>query len=140
MRELVVHALLCCDRIVTENNGKKGLIGVFQSFQFPRLPAANLPWFLYAALGNMAAGAHGFTVNITHDESSGVVFSQTGEMNIKRERDDVELVLPVVCRFQKYGAHVITLHVGGDVVASRILRIVQRGGVEPTGTRDNGEN
>ena len=130
MAELVVHALLCCDRIITENNGKKGLIGVFQSFQFPKLPATNLPWFIYAALGNMDPGEHEFTLNITHDESSNVVFSQTGQMKINSDRDDVELVLPVVCRFQKFGAHLITLHMAGAVVASRVLRVTPRGGAE----------
>ena len=136
MFELVVHALLCCDRIITENNGKKGLIGVFHSFQFPRLPAASASWFIYAALGSMARGTHEFAVNVSHSQSSDEVLSRAGEIRVKPEREDVELVLPAACKFQHYGAHVITLEISGELVASRILRVIPT----VTGTRSANGN
>jgi hypothetical protein len=123
MFEMVVHAILCCDRIITENNGKKGLIGVFHSFQFPRVPVASPQWFIYGALGSMARGSYEFGISITHGQSSDEVFSRTGEISIRREREDVELVLPVTCTFASFGAHVITLEIGDELVASRILRV-----------------
>jgi hypothetical protein len=136
MFEMVVHAILCCDRIITENNGKKGLIGVFHSFQFARVPVASPPWFIYGALGSMARGTHEFGISITHGQSSDEVFSRTGEIRIRREREDVELVLPVTCTFENYGAHVITLEIAEELVASRILRVAPA----VTGARGTGGN
>ena len=84
MFEMVVHALLCCDLIITENNGKKGLIGVFHSFQFPSVPAASPQWFIYCAGGSATRGTHEFSIGITHGQSSDEVFSRHGEFRIQR--------------------------------------------------------
>ncbi len=124
MYEVVVHALLCCDRIITENNGKKGLIGVFQSFQFPSVPSPAVPWFIYSSLGSVSRGTHEFSVTITHGQSSDEVASRSGEIRVAGEREDVELVLPVTCVFHHYGAYVITLEIGDELVASRIMGVI----------------
>ena len=124
MFEMVVHALLCCDRIITEDNGKKGLIGVFHSFQFPRVPTASPQWFIYCSVGSMTRGTHEFGISITHGQSSDEVFSRSGEIRIQREREDVELVVPVTCTFEHFGVHLITLEIAEELVASRILRVV----------------
>ena len=124
MFEMVVHALLCCDRIITEDNGKKGLIGVFHSFQFPSVPAASPPWFIYCAAGSVTRGTHDFSIGITHGQSSDEVFSRRGEIRIRREREDLELVVPVTCTFKHFGVHLITVEIADELVASRILRVV----------------
>lgn len=124
MFEMEVHALLCCDRIITEDNGKKGLIGVFHSFQFPRVPIASPPWFIYCSVGSMTRGTHEFGIGITHGQSSDEVFARNGEIRIRREREDLELVVPVSCTFENFGVHLITLEVAEETVASRILRVV----------------
>ena len=51
------------------------------------------------------------------------MYARTGDIRIRREREDVELVLPVTCTFENYGAYVITLEIAEEVVASRILRV-----------------
>ena len=131
MYEVVAHALLCCDRIITENNGKKGLIGVFQSFQFPKVPSPAVTWFVYVALGSVSRGTHEFSVTITHGQSSDEVASRSGEIRVSSEREDVELVLPVTCVYKHYGAYVITLEVGDELVASRILRVIAPRNAKP---------
>ncbi len=139
MYEVVVHALLCCDRIITENNGKKGLIGVFQSFQFPSVPSPPVPWFIYGALGSVSRGTHEFSVTVTHGQSSQEVASRSGEIHVAGEREDVELVLPVTCNFNHFGAYVITLEVGDELVASRILRVITAASAKPA-RRGNGSS
>lgn len=135
MFEMVVHALLCCDLIITENNGKKGLIGVFHSFQFPSVPAASPQWFIYCAGGSATRGTHEFSIGITHGQSSDEVFSRHGEFRIQREREDLELVVPVRCTFKHFGVHLITVEIADELVASRILRVVPAaaGGAGGTG-------
>lgn len=125
MFEMVVHALLCCDRIITEDNGKKGLIGVFHAFQFPNVPAASPQWFIYCAAGSVTRGTHDFSIGITHGQSSDEVFSRRGEIRIRREREDLELVVPVACTFKHFGVHLITVEIADELVASRILRVVR---------------
>ena len=139
MYELVVHALLCCDRIITENNGKKGLIGVFQSFQFPSMPSPAVSWFIYGALGSVSRGSHEFSVTVTHGQSSQEVAARSGEIHVAGEREDVELVLPVTCSFNHFGAYVITLEVGDELVASRILRVMTAASAAPA-RRSNGSS
>ena len=139
MYELVVHALLCCDRIITENNGKKGLIGVFQSFQFASVPSPAVAWFIYGALGSVSRGTHEFSVTVTHGQSSQEVVTRSGEIHVAGEREDVELVLPVTCSFHHFGAYVITLEVGDELVASRILRVITAASATPA-RRSNGSS
>lgn len=139
MYELVVHALLCCDRIITEDNGKKGLIGVFQSFQFPSMPAPPVSWFIFGALGSVSRGTHEFSVTVTHGQSSEEVVMRSGEIHVAGEREDVELVLPVTCSFNHYGAYVITLEVGDELVASRLLRVMSAASAKPA-RRSNGSS
>ncbi len=140
MYELVVHALLCCDRIITENNGKKGLIGVFQSFQFSTVPSPPVAWFIYGALGSVSRGTHEFSVTVTHGQSSEEVATRSGEIHVAGEREDVELVLPITCNFNHFGAYVITLEVGDELVASRILRVITAAHNKPAPRRSNGSS
>ncbi|MCY4483139.1 MAG: hypothetical protein OXC12_09715 [Spirochaetaceae bacterium] len=137
MYELVVHALLCCDRIITEDNGKKGLVGVFQSFQFAGMPSPGVSWFIYGSLGSVSRGTHEFSVTVTHGQSSQEVVTRSGEIHVASEREDVELVLPVTCKFNHFGAYVITLEVGDELVASRILRVISSSSSKPV-RRSNG--
>jgi hypothetical protein len=44
------YSILFADRAITENNGKKGLIGIFSAFNFPQFPAGVPSWFIYIAL------------------------------------------------------------------------------------------
>ena len=65
--EVNVHALLFADRIIVENNGEKGLIGVFASFSFPAFPVQAPLWYIYIALDNIRSGKHTFTLNMVKD-------------------------------------------------------------------------
>lgn len=123
MFEFVIHGFLCCERIMTETNGSKRLIGVFQSLHVAHMPVTDLVWHIYIALGSVAKGTHPFILTIAYSRTSEEVVSSSGEMQVNNERADVELILPMSCKFSHYGAYVMTLEVRGEPVASRILRI-----------------
>ena len=57
MPEPVFVALLIADRVITEDNQKKGIIGTFTQFTVRQVPAALPPWFIYAAVTNVV-GEH----------------------------------------------------------------------------------
>ena len=121
---VIAYALLCTDRVITENNGKKGLIGVFSGFQFPSFPSPPTQWFIYAGLANLTV-SQAFSLNLVHEESQQVLLSIGGDIKAPEGNREVELVVPVMnLVFQKPGPYTLTLNVGGMPAASRILRVV----------------
>lgn len=110
--------------MITENNGKKGLIGVFGQFNFPKVPAANVPWFIFASVSNLEVGDHTFTVNLAYDETQMVVMSVGGEIKVAEGSHDVDLIIPAVnVVFPKFGSYTLTFRIGGDPMGSRILKV-----------------
>lgn len=87
--EAVCFALLFADRVITENNGKKGLIGVFSNFNFSRFPAMEPPWFIFAALANLE-GKHEFSINLVRDDAQQVVLPIAGEIDVQDNGKDIE--------------------------------------------------
>src|SRR5271157_1010841 len=102
MPEPLLTALLVADTIVTEDNGKKVLVGVFSKFNFPQFPAQMPPWYVFASVDNLE-GHNTFTVNLAREDTQEVAFSVGGEMQIEDPNSPVEIVLmipPIIFRAQ----------------------------------------
>jgi len=84
--EPVFLALLSVDRVIVENNGKKGLIGVFNRFRFPPLPARALTALIFFAAS--ASLSRGSTAQI-------VVLPIGGEADSKDPGAEIELIVPI---------------------------------------------
>ena len=97
MPEPVFVALLLADRVITEDNQKKGIIGTFNTFNLRQLPALLPPWFIYAAVTNLL-GDHSFSLSLVADRSQQVLFSAGGRVAVDSPRRVVELVIPVAQR------------------------------------------
>ncbi len=124
MTEPVFVALLLADRVITEDNQKKAIIGTFTQFTVRQVPAGLPPWFIYAAVTNLA-GEHPFSVNLVYDKSQQVIFSAGGTLKVDEPRRVVELVIPVPnVVFPETGTYVVSFHVGGEQIGSRILDVV----------------
>jgi hypothetical protein len=121
--EPVFLALLFADRVIVENNGKKGLIGVFNRFRFPSFPATSPPWFLFAVVSNIA-GKHSFSFNLTLDEAQIVVLPIGGELDSKDPGAEIELIVPIrSVSFPKAGAYTMTMNIDGRQVAAKTLQV-----------------
>jgi hypothetical protein len=124
MPEPVFVALLLADRVITEDNQKKAIIGTFTQFTVRQVPAGLPPWFIYAAVTNLA-GEHPFSLNLVFDRSQQVIFSAGGTLKVDDPRRVVELVIPVPnVVFPEAGTYVVSFHVGGEQIGSRILDVV----------------
>ena len=124
MPEPVFVALLLADRVITEDNQKKVIIGTFTQFTVRQVPAGLPPWFIYAALTNVA-GELPFSLNLVFDKSQQVIFSAGGTLTVDDPRRVVELVIPVPnVVFPEAGTYVVSFHVGGDQIGSRILDVI----------------
>jgi hypothetical protein len=125
MPEPVFVALLIADRVITEDNQKKGIIGTFTQFTVRQVPAALPPWFIYAAVTNVV-GEHSFSLNLLFDRSQQVIFSAGGKVSVDDARRVVELVIQVPnVVFPDEGTYNISFHIDGDLIATRILDVVK---------------
>ena len=125
MPEPVFVALLLADRVITEDNQKKGIIGTFTQFTVRDVPAGLPPWYIYAAVTNIS-GEHSFSVNLVVDRTQQVIFSAGGNLRVDDPRRVVELVIPVPnVVFPETGTYVVTFHVQGEQIGSRILDVVK---------------
>ncbi len=125
MTEPVFVALLIADRVITEDNQKKGIIGTFTQFTVRQFPAALPPWFIYAAVTNLV-GEHTFSLNLLFDRSQQVIFSAGGKVAVDQPRRVIELVIHVPnVVFPDEGTYTISFHIDGDLLATRILDVVK---------------
>jgi hypothetical protein len=125
MPEPVFVALLMADRVITEDNQKKGIIGTFTRFTVRQFPAVLPPWFLYAAVTNLS-GEHNFSVNMIADRTQQVTFSAAGKINVDSPRRVVELVIQVAnAVFPEEGAYMVLFFIDGQQIGSRILEVLQ---------------
>ena len=121
------YALLFADRVIEERNGKKGLIGVFTEFNFPRFPAEVPQWFIYAALDNIGSGKHSFSMNLVLDEERIVVIPIHGEFEVVEDKDGAEFAFPITqLGFPKPGTYTLTFNIDGHQVGKRILSVNQK--------------
>jgi hypothetical protein len=119
MPEPLLNAMLMADRIVTEDNGKKVLVGVFSRFNIQQFPAQIAPWFLYAGVENLE-GHNTFVFNLAREDTQEVAFSAGGEIQIQDPTSGVEVVFmvpPIILRAP--GTYVLQFLVNGKALISR---------------------
>jgi hypothetical protein len=125
MPEPLLTALLVADTIVTEDNGKKVIVGVFSKFNLPQFPMVVPPWFLFASVENLE-GHNTFTVNFARADTQEVAFSASGEMQIQDPASPVEIVMVVPpIQFRSPGTYVLQFLVNGSVLISRNIPVIQ---------------
>lgn len=123
MNETVVNALLLSDKVITEDNGKKGVIGIFSKFRFPKFPIVSPPWFIYASVTNLREH-HDMSFNLVQTDSQTVVLSVGGEIESKDPNAVIEIVLPVInVRFPKEGSYILQFNIDGRQVGSRNIQV-----------------
>jgi hypothetical protein len=121
MEEPVLVGLLFADKIITEDNGKKGIIGTFTRFFAHAFPASFPPWAIYAAVTNVT-GEHSFTLNLMDEESGEMVLPLSGKFEVKQKTDVVELTPTIVgAVFKQPGRYTLLFTVDEDQIGARSL-------------------
>jgi hypothetical protein len=119
------NSLLMADRVIREDNGKRGIIGSFNTFNFPVFPSTAPPFFVYANLEDFE-GKHEFSVTVAREGAELVVFSAGGEIQFEDENREAELIIPAFgVTFPKEGSYNLILRVGNSQYGSRRI-IVNR--------------
>jgi hypothetical protein len=123
MGEPVLVGLLFADRVITENNGKKSIIGTFNRFIAPSFPMVFPPWFIYAAITNID-GKHEFSLSLCMDDSERLLFTLSGGIDCPDEGNVIELEAALTTvSFPSPGKYILTFQVDGFPIGSRVLTV-----------------
>ena len=117
--------LFCADRVIKENNGKTGIIGIFDRFNIREVNLPSPPFFVYAAVTNVT-GKHEFAFNIVRDDSPNVVLSIGGEIDSQSAEGILELVFPANgVKFPKMGTYSLQFSLDNEVLCTRKITAAQ---------------
>jgi hypothetical protein len=134
MGEPVLVGLLFADRVITENNGKKSVIGTFNRFLAPNFPMIFPPWFIYAAITNLD-GKHEFSLSLGEDDSERLLFSLGGGLDCPDSGNVIELEAALAnIAFPGPGKYVLTFQIDNFPIGSRILT-VDKANPQPAGNK-----
>ncbi len=123
MSEPVLLALLFADRIITEDNNKKGIIGTFNRFMAHEFPVIFPPWGVYIALTNLS-GKHIFELVLKNMDNEQIVLPVNGEFESRNQDEMIELPLNFAgIAFPGPGRHLLALSIDGDLVGTRMLSV-----------------
>jgi hypothetical protein len=121
--EPALVALLFADKIITENNNKKGVIGTFTQFFSQNFPILFPPWAIYAAATNMT-GEHEFALTLANAETRQVILPVNGKFVANDKDDVIELGITIMnAVFPKEGRYALEFAIDGEIIGSRILRV-----------------
>ncbi|WP_411823248.1 DUF6941 family protein [Leptospira sp. 'Mane'] len=123
MAEPVLLSILFADRVITENNNKKGIIGTFDRFMSPSFPVIFPPWGIYVAITNLI-GKHQFVLSLTVIDTDQVVLPIEGEFESANIDGVVELTLNLNgVSFPEPGRYNLSVLVDGELIGSRVLKV-----------------
>jgi hypothetical protein len=125
MEKPVLVGLIFADKIITEDNGKKGIIGTFTSFQSDTFPAVIQPWGIYVAVASIK-GKHSFTLNMTPQKGGEDIVNLNGKFEVTATTESVELIINMpVTVFPKDGIYRLKFIVDGNEIGHRNLQALQ---------------
>ena len=128
MAEPVLLAILFADKVITEDNGKKGIIGTFTRFNAPSFPAVFQPWAIYVAFTNIH-GPHKFSFELIKTDDNTVIFPVQGDFNVASKEETVELGINIAgVTFPAEGKYYLVFKINGETVGARFLQVSK---VEP---------
>ncbi len=123
MAEPVLLSILFADRVITENNNKKGIIGTFDRFMSPSFPVVFPPWALYIAVTNLV-GRHDFSISLEIMETGREILPINGDFNSMTLDDVVELTLNLNgVTFPEPGRYNLSVLVDGELIGNRVLKV-----------------
>jgi len=125
MTEANCYAILFADRVIREDNGKIGVIGLFENFFSPAVPFQPQPWGIFLGLDNVPPGRYVLTANLVHEQTQAVILPIS--LNVEQSNSGVvQIPLPVAgIAFPAFGKYSFTLNLDGTQVGSRILTVTK---------------
>lgn len=125
MPEPTLVSLLFADRVITEENGKKAIIGTFNRFHSEKYPVLFPPWFIYAAVTNIE-GEHDFSLKLVNESNDKEVVSFSGQLKAQSHMDVAEMIVQIVnAVFESQGLYTLDFRISDKLVGSRTLTVTE---------------
>jgi hypothetical protein len=119
MSNITCLALLVADRVWIENNGKFGMVGIFDNFAIEKFPTQVSPFFLYVRLGNVPKGKSSIHFNIVFDSSNLLISNIKAEVDVQLDNSIVQLPVPLPpLSLPSPGSYSINLLVNNTLITS----------------------
>lgn len=123
MKEPVCVALLFADRVIVENNGKKGIIGTFSKIFAHTFPVHSAPWGIYAAVTNVV-GKHDFALTLSNMETNQDILPITGQLQSQNPEEVLELTFNTAgVTFPSEGKYALSFTIDNELLSSIILYV-----------------
>lgn len=122
MVEANCYAILFADKVIREDNGKIGVIGMFEHFFSQVVPFQPMPWGIFIGIDNLPPGKYVLTANLVHEETQAVVLPIQVTVEQKMA-GAVQLPIPVSVLFQSFGQYSFTVNLNGSQIGSRVLDV-----------------
>ncbi|MCX7026553.1 MAG: hypothetical protein NT061_03485 [Spirochaetes bacterium] len=125
MADPYLIALLFADRVIVENNDKKGIIGIFNQFNAPSFPAVFPPWANFISIGNVK-GLHTFRLDLEPESEGQPIASFKGEINGNDNEGLADIMINHVATvFPHAGQYTLRLRVDERILCTRMLMVHQ---------------
>ncbi|TGL75423.1 DUF6941 family protein [Leptospira levettii] len=122
MSNPVVQAILFADRIIEEKNGKKGIIGTFDTIYSPSFPALAFPWGVYVAITGVTSKVQ-FSLSLK-GKSPNPLIHLKGELNGTNAEALIELPLNFEnIQFPEPGNYNFDIEIEGKLIGSRVMKL-----------------
>lgn len=83
--------ILTADHSWSENNGKIGLSGIFENWNFSAFPAQVMPFSIYIKFGSIVEGPHILNVELKKESSTEVIFGVNLEYHLPERMNSIQL-------------------------------------------------
>jgi hypothetical protein len=125
MTNMSCSAFLTADHAWTENNGKIGLVGIFDNFTLASYPAQIPQFSIYFRIENVGIGKHSVVINWIQESTHSVINSLTAELEVIKDTPIFQLhvIIPsvIIPKDDDYSFH---LSVDGNQLAKHIIHAV----------------
>lgn len=110
--------ILTADHSWSENNGKIGLSGIFENWNFAGFPAQVMPFSIYLKFGAIVEGKHILNVELRKESCSETIFGVELEYHLPEKMDSIQLQFKTpVCMLLEPGAYELHFLLDGDEIA-----------------------
>jgi len=117
--------MLTADKAWTEDNGKIGMVGIFENFTLAAFPAQIFPFSVFIRLGDVKRGRNSLVLNLIQEGTHSVINSITAQIDVPEDQEILQIHVPipplVIPALGKYDFH---LSINGNQIGKHTLNVI----------------
>jgi len=117
--------MLTADKAWTEDNGKIGMVGIFENFTLAAFPAQIFPFSVFVRLADVQHGRNSLVLNFIQEGTHAVITSITAQIDVTEDQEILQLHVPipplVIPSLGKYDFH---LSFNGNQIGKHTINVI----------------